>query len=900
MTKGFDLEDGTQVYVVDLDYASYAHMITPTSSYMEEEKEEDVWKEAGVGVPDYLCGAVISPTIETVQIPVENAEGDIEYIDKQAIKNLKLTDLGRARFPDATLARVKGAVKELPYFVNTFGSSEIIYSQHHGIRPAYYTGAMKPLVQVLLGIGYQSQDTYEKRWALANGKPTLTERVLAERKTEILKATEEMREVKSFYEVMAAAETIKAKYEGKSAYNLYDPDPKEDVKVEVYYDWRANRTHGITWDEDGDPYVVEIGSRGVNVWPMPLDSASKIDIVKERYIELYPELGDPMFNGQSFFDLFKGFPAPDNVPRGQEALDEFVNAGEAVQALSKEDMQVFYGKSLYSTGMGWAFSSSGKEAHNTCYSFSHENNWQLGYYYTVHITELKKRPAKEVSPFYGVAKAALDLAGFTFKPIHLAKLSRLDDQTLEGIAEANDPVSEFEDAEAEADFICSAKIIEQKKGNLYHPGRLTPKECHSFSGQPQFKVYEPVFGALVSKDFGVDNPQPDPPPRCDTPIFVCFDSQGSLHVLSYFWRKPADPSRVEYDTREFCQYGGTWEDGWSAEGTRLDGNFYSQTWDKREERDWAGGSKSRYEGTFIGYGNRGPLFCAFFASHGKVQTDVYFDRLWERDTFSSHSSNVSVAVPKGNRSIYYGAYIETIKDKIHTDGYNCPSVAGQGKNYLLVYIYEFVFHWSGVCAEDDNGCPPIDAICVLREYGCPPLRPNAFTCFESAPDPYLPGYDLRPCKNGMVDGPPPRTFIGAGGGPTNYNNSPPTQTSIVSPGSCTSWSQSTEPETEIKWEVRIFGDTPLNGQIVDEEEIKGTEDEYGMPIDFYATRMSPWWWLPSPTNCNAWAYLNVNTNCFGTELFGYEPQFDANAEFVGVPTDMHVGLQSCYVGYVAP
>ncbi len=902
LTKAFDLTDGTQLYVVDLEHASYAHMITPTGSYEKKERREDKWSEGGVGIPDYLCGAVISPRIETVQIPIENAEGETEYIDKQALKNLKLTETGAKRFPDLMLARVKGAVKELSYFVSELTTSDILYSQHHGIRPAYYTGAMKVLVQVMLGIGHQSQDTYEKRWALENGKPTLTETVLTERKREVLEATEEMRTAKTFYETVAAADEVKSKYDGKSAYNLYDENAKEDVKVEVYYDWRANRTHGITWDEDGDPYVVEIGNRGVIVWPLPLDSASRIEIVKQRYIELYPELGDPMFNGQSFFDLFKGFPAPDNVPRGQEKLDEFVNAGEAVQVLTKEEMQVFYGKSLYSSGMGWAFSANGKEAHNTCHSFSHENNWQLGYYFTVHIGELKKRPPKEVSPFYGIAKAALDLAGFTFRPIHLAKLARLDDSTLEGIAEAKDPVKAFEDAEAEAEFVCTGKIIEQKKGNLYHPGRLTPTQCHLFSGQPQFKIYEPVFDALISKDFGVEDPQPNPPPRCDTPIFVCFDAQGSLHVLNYFWRKPADAEKIDYDTREFCQYGGVWEDGWYTEGTRIDGNFYSQAWDKREERAYGGASHSKYEGTFIGYGNRGPIFCAFFASHGTVQTDVYFDKLWEREMHSGHSSKVSVAVPKGSRSIYYGAYYDQKKDIIRTEGYTCPYVAGQGKNHLLVYIYEWVFHWTGVCrpSVNLNSSPGADP-CVLIEYWATnPLQPNAFTCFESAPDPYLPGYDLRPCKNAKIDGPPPRTIIGAGAGPTNYNNDPPLKTSIIPPGSCTSWTRTTEPETEIKWEVRIFGDTPINGQVTDEEVLRGAKDEYGMPMDFYATRMSPWWFLPSPTACDAWAYLNVNANCFGTELFGYEPQFDANAEFVGVPTDMHVGLQSCYVGYVAP
>lgn len=870
LIKTFDLSNGSVLYVVSMEHSTNVHVVAPNRPGPippppTRQREPYLY---GKGVPDYVCGAVTSRVIEEVVIGYDD---EMNPITQDQITALNLTELGQIRTP-MEIAKPKLAIPENSYFVSGFEEpTEIRYSQHRNVRPALYTGSMRKLVQVLLGIGIQTQDTYERRQAeLEGGVP------VAAKTIEI-----EFGNSSEFFVEFEKAKAEMAKKQTESAYNLYDPTATDLVKVELYYDWRVNRTHGIhigttlkyneelkDYEEVPRAYVVEIGARGVSAWLLDLDPYSETPEGRAQYEKILPELFEAT-DDDSFFARFGGFPSPASPPRSTEMFDELVRAGEIVQALDPAGVNEIYSKVFFSTGMGWAYNNLGTEAHNTCYSYD-ASGLRVGHHYMI---TLNAHPLAE--PIEEAPNAATLIAKLKLTDWKERKARRLTEEQIDDILEAEDVKQAFDDAVAQPSFRFDATIREQRKGFLYHPARLVPTLCHLDSGQPQWKVWEPVLGYEISFDFGVDDEhKPESPPVCDAPLFVCWNKQGGLTVLNYSWRdeeiKPGEYST----TREECQYDGTWVESQPNEGERTHGNFYSNEWDPREVRT-GGGWKATTTGTFMGT----QVCFAFFDYFGqccKVDLNYHYNFYTEREITGSEGMIISTAWPKGDRSAVYMAKYDYKKDNTVIRSNTGTIYVGHGAKYSYGRIYEFVFHWTGFsCPPEGPGCPPQDYICRMRPI-CPLYRDYAHSCFDGAPE--FPEYHLM-CENARI--------VGGTNQVVYYSRCDGELPQVDA------WSVVDPLVNEYSIEVRIFGDNPMHNKQSHYDHVKGEG------FDQYDLLMSPWWLKPSPDACDAKAYLHVNTSEFGNELMGYEPQFDANAKFVGLPLNMHVGLQSCYVGYVA-
>lgn len=121
--------------------------------------------------------------------------------------------------------------------------------------------------------------------------------------------------------------------------------------IEVKYDFRWEKCHGITTGPDGTRWLVEISADGVRAMKFGLDSGSiksKTDAIKQSVI------------------MFGGVPNGKTFPTG-EKLAEAVNRGEVRTLRAASRMTDFYGKRDYATTMGWSFNDDGTEAHNTCW-----------------------------------------------------------------------------------------------------------------------------------------------------------------------------------------------------------------------------------------------------------------------------------------------------------------------------------------------------------------------------------------------------------------------------------------------------------------------------------------------------------------------------------------------------
>lgn len=868
MLKTFEDASGAQIYVLDYEHIARVHIVPPVPTEEPSAQEEPIESREEVGVIDYVSGAVLGSVIkpEALQLPTDDPEKDPPV--RPLISNLRITERTAERIP-ADFARHKLAVVEDGAFAPLRSNDLNIYSQHASINPGLYTGAMRALVQVLLGVGIAHPYTYESRWIGEQGKRFLNS--------------------DDFQGDTGAMP--------RSGFGLFhNMNPMHEVKV--LYDYRWNRTHGVAWGEDGAAYIVEVGQRGVLVMPLPVDPISTTALGRERYEQLFPELFDAgLFpeQGKSFFDLFGGFPTGAPMPRGSEQLDQWVRAGEVVEAIDASGMGDVYSNIPYATGMGWAFNPNGSEAHNTCYGYD-GRGFKVGRHYAVTIR------IGAVAPREPVAAAAEVVAKLGLSGVDSKKARRMDQAQAEGILAIDDAGAAKEAFDAltvTPDVQVQARVREQKKGCLYNPGKLVPGSGTTYypgvihplvpgigittggggggigwSGQPQIKFPEPMLGnPLLSFDFGgPDGTDPATAPRCDTPMFVCF--RGSdLVVVNYAWHYQLPGPREEFDDRQPCQLEGTWKQGHNAEGARAHGHFYSTDVDWREEIHTAGGYLSTTTVEYVGK-TAFLSFCAFFAMHSISFWEYWYMRSSTWRSSGSKSRKISVAIPANDRSIYMIAKLDSENDVSSGGSSNHVFMGTTGSARAPGVIYEFVMHWNSVCRDPERHESGGQLRCELREAGEPYQVPSCIEDEITVKDtPYAPCVD--------------RVFALS----KRYGDIPS--------GDAQNWN---DPNSRsVAHEIRLYGDTHISGRVTSKESKEGKDPAgAGGLVDFYSLGMSSWWWKPSPTKEGHMAYLQTLVNAFGTPLHGYEPDFDAlNAEYAGEPASMHVYLGACFVGWVA-
>lgn len=243
------------------------------------------------------------------------------------------------------------------------------------VFPGKYTGNMRPLVQLLMGVGrmLKTGDFFDL-WLQATKQPTPSSLTLslvddASKKVYFTCDTANVPSISNFKD----NETSKA--------------------IDIRFDYRWHKTHGIMWgrrnvtndliracdgiawlapfcadpQRDEEPFLVEIGYRGVYVAPLFRDIASFFDEVRDLYKRVYPEIETykPFKLGTAtLFEALGGFPLNDCFPIDQSILDRWCRSGYVVKA--DVDLLDFYADDNYyeSISHGWAFADTANEAAN--------------------------------------------------------------------------------------------------------------------------------------------------------------------------------------------------------------------------------------------------------------------------------------------------------------------------------------------------------------------------------------------------------------------------------------------------------------------------------------------------------------------------------------------------------
>ncbi len=266
--------------------------------------------------------------------------------------------------------------------------------------------------------------------------------------------------------------------------------------VQVTYDYKFMRTHGITVGEDGRRWLVEISAaRGVIAMPLPMFDGTTTETFKMQCLNRFD------MDMYTVVDELRGLPTGENFPTGKEFTKK-VDAGDILQLMSAKDLGEFYKLSGYSTSCGWAFNDSGTEAHNVGYYYPEDDVFQKGCWYQLNIR---------------------------------IGLYRAPNQRRKG-----EPCATS----------ATASLRLQSEGYLY-----SPPVKKSFI---PVKYYEPMIGGLLSHSAKPLGPSPHTV-NCDTVVFVAF-MDGDLKTAKYFKPGQAELHVTTTDDRSpgECLLEGTW------------------------------------------------------------------------------------------------------------------------------------------------------------------------------------------------------------------------------------------------------------------------------------------------------------------------------------------------------
>jgi hypothetical protein len=166
-----------------------------------------------------------------------------------------------------------------------------------------------------------------------------------------------------------------------------------DDGVQVKYDYRWARCHGITIAADGKAWLIEISqAEGVLAMRLPLIKGTAGLVGSKQKV-----LSETV-------KLFKGIPSGATFPTGA-LLTEAITAGTVLRLKTAAEMNTVFSKNAFSATLGWSFNDTGSEAHNTCYATV--SGVQTSYHYRIDISleEVKSATLTEVSngPLYGAS-----------------------------------------------------------------------------------------------------------------------------------------------------------------------------------------------------------------------------------------------------------------------------------------------------------------------------------------------------------------------------------------------------------------------------------------------------------------------------------------------------------------
>ena len=311
--------------------------------------------------PDFLSGLVFNGIMDTR----EETKADGSKISYKVIRQwaptpncAKIQDISTGRQPSRRLAvRPHNTMSDW-----NNGSGTIEYSQNVVPRTSEWSGTMKKVVQIVFGLGRINKNKLRDP-------------------NEPNRSTQYMKDV-------------------------------DQNGVQVQYDYKFMRTHGIYKGPDNTLWLVEISSnKGVIAMPLPIFPGSD----EPGFALRAQQRGDTAM--EKALDELGCLPTGEGFPTGK-TFQKKLAKGDILQLLPPADLQEFYRLSAYSSVCGWAFNERGNEAHNVGYTWPEGDVFQVGYWYQISINigavNKNREPGQPIAS--GSANLKKQSEGYLYSP----------------------------------------------------------------------------------------------------------------------------------------------------------------------------------------------------------------------------------------------------------------------------------------------------------------------------------------------------------------------------------------------------------------------------------------------------------------------------------------------------
>lgn len=585
---------------------------------------EELYESTETNIPDFLSGYVGNGLVENAVPASEDADA-IPALLKSFTPSTET-----ARIHAAELTRLPKVERLAVYPWVSFDRlslGDMTFAQTQTLYPTQYTGKMRKVVQALLGFGKQP-----------DGEGDI-----------------------SIFD--AVDETFQDGEDEETADTRYQTDV-ENNGLQVRYDYRFMRTHGITTAADGGLWVVEIGmNRGIIAMQLPLHERTVTADFRDLVYAADRQEALVML------DEFGGFPTGEAFPGTGEGIDANIRAGRVLRLKTAAQLAEFYAHTGYSSVMGWAFNESGSEAHNTAWKYG-DDGVQRGVHYAASISIgqfIEKTPPARQQDVIDVAVDVQSQRTEQYDAV-VFKAGRLTDEQIDlAWNRPNMTTLQMFDAidaiEMEPCAASSAGVSKCSEGKIYWPTK---------DGQPQIKFPEPILGGLLSHDMRPSTFVDRGSQLCDTLMHVFFVGNDMKWAKYYndasqwragWTREGDDPWDILYTPV------GTFYEAYVYGPVNVPPMFYTNDVDEREEMEE---SKYYWDHQRSDFGYVGPWSFGGpggDSPHGDLATpqgDPYSKYLFRSKRFrwafqfhysTSRTLSSAIAVPFYDREAYYVATI---------------------------------------------------------------------------------------------------------------------------------------------------------------------------------------------------------------------------------------------------
>lgn len=537
------------------------------------------------------------------------------------------------------------------------------YTQYAQQRPTWYSGAMAEVMQIVGSYGRQD---------LGSLPNTTVERAKLLIPTPVLEKIQ--------YQI------------GNVRLPGYTGLPASNGQFK--YDYKFNNTHGVSFDTNGDPWLVRVATDGV--WAMPLPTIPATTTLAFRQFMERVDDSEVL----KILSRFGGMPSGESFPSSAEEFQAWRRAGVIIKVCDVGD---FYSHIAYSSACGWSFNSSGTEGFNTCYDYDEDKGLGYGLAYKmrlrlgsavnkgkIHTHPRIDDPTDEsalnayLSALYALIarNTAVNLA-IKYKLRRSSPSAILANSSRGNVGQRD--IDYWNNLVMEPIATHSGNVSEVGRGYLYNGAK--------FMYQPQIKFPEPLEGGCISHDFlPLSNGRHRSSyPNSDTIMFGYYVGDN-LKVIKYFREERSYQNEVE-DDYEDCMIVGSWTRTTTIGSTQLFGNFYTTDFDERKAMA-PSVTVTKTVGKDLGYDSK-PYFAydSFFHRAGSITRNRYFSTKINNKTVNGQWMSVAVCIPYFCRNAVLHALKESSSGSILSEKTELDYI--QDPWYYRYWTHDSIFHWVG-------------------------------------------------------------------------------------------------------------------------------------------------------------------------------------------------------------